>query len=67
MVREAGKMGAVFLGEENLNLFALLGIVEDERIVRAGGKAEFPRVIEVERSDQRFGLAELEKLWFLAL
>lgn len=41
MVREAGEMGAVLLGEECLDLFTLFGVVQEEGVVGAGGKAEF--------------------------
>ncbi len=51
MVCEAGKMSAVFLGEENFDLLAFFGVVENERIVRACGKTELARVVEVERRD----------------
>lgn len=51
MVREAGKMSAVFLGEEDFNLLAFFGIIEYEGVVRACGKAKFARVVEVEGRD----------------
>ena len=51
MVGEAGKMSAVFLGEEDFNLLAFFGIIEYEGVVRACGKAKLARVVEVEGGD----------------
>ena len=47
MVREASEMSAVLLREESLDLFPFLGIVKKQRIVGAGGEAEFAGVVEV--------------------
>lgn len=51
MVREAGKMRAVFLGEEDFNLLAFFGVIEYEGVVRACGKAKLAGVVEVEGGD----------------
>lgn len=51
VVREAGEVGAVFLGEERLDQLAFFGVVELQRLVVAGGEEEFARVVEVERRD----------------
>ena len=51
VMREAGKMGAVFLGEEDFDLLAFFGVIEYEGVVRACSKAELARVVEVEGGD----------------
>lgn len=51
VVREAGEVGAVFLGEERFDQLAFFGVVELQRFVVAGGQQEFARVVEVERCD----------------
>ena len=66
MVGEAGKMGAVFLGEENFNLPAFFGVIQYEGVVRACGKAELARVVEVEGGDGSFGFVEFELLQFFS-
>ena len=67
MVREAGKMSAVFLREEDFDLLAFFGVIEYEGVVRACGKAELARVVEVEGGDRSFGFVEFELLQFLVL
>lgn len=67
MVREASKMSAVFLREKDFNLLAFFGVIEYEGVVRACGKAELARVVEVEGGDRSFGFVEFELLQFLAL
>ena len=37
VVGEAREVDAVFLAHERLDILAFLGVVEEERIVRAGG------------------------------
>ena len=51
MVREAGEVGAVFLTHERLGGLAFFGVEEEERVIGAGGQAEFARVVKVEGCD----------------
>ena len=67
MMCEARKMSAVFLREEDFDLLAFFGVIEHEGVVRACGKAEFARVVEVEGGDRSFGFVEFELLHLLAL
>ena len=62
VVGEAGEMDAVFLAHERLDVLAFLGVVEEEGVVRAGGQAEFARVVKVEGCYRGFGLGEFELL-----
>ena len=62
MVREAREMGAVFLAHERFYVFAFFGVVEEERVIGAGGQAEFPRVVKVEGCYGGFGFGEFELL-----
>ena len=57
---KAGQMGTVFLAEELFYGFAFFGVVELEGFVGAGGKDEFPRIVEVEGCYR--GAWELEEL-----
>ena len=36
-MREAGEVGAIFLAEECFDLAPFFGVVEEERVVAAGG------------------------------
>jgi hypothetical protein len=60
-------VGAIFLGEEGLEVFAFLGVIELDGVVRAGGEEEFAVVVKVEGCYAGFGFGEFELLRTLAL
>ena len=62
VVGEAGEVGAVFLAHEGFYVFAFFGIVEEERVIGAGGQAELARIVKVEGCHGGFGLGEFELL-----
>ena len=59
---EASKVGAIFLGEEGLDVLAFFGVVELEGVIAAGGNEVFARVVKVEGGNVGFGFGEFEKL-----
>ena len=62
VVREARQVDAVFLAHERFDVPPFFGVVEQEGVVRAGGQAEFARVVKVERRDRGLGFGEFELL-----